>query len=56
MAFHDRVILKIDNSLLELAKREGRKIRIYDVAIVEVDKDVDPFSTRWSRRSEMWLW
>ncbi|RFA93307.1 winged helix-turn-helix domain-containing protein [Pyrobaculum aerophilum] len=40
--FHDRIILKIDNSLLELAKREGRKIRIYDVVIVEVDKDVDP--------------
>ncbi|MGB9706165.1 MAG: winged helix-turn-helix domain-containing protein [Pyrobaculum sp.] len=35
---HDRVLLKIDNALLELAKREGRRIRIQDVAIVEVEK------------------
>ena len=39
---HDRALLKIDNALLELARREGRRIRIHDVAIVEVEKDVDP--------------
>lgn len=42
LIFHDRVFLRIDNALLQLAKREKRKVRVDDVAIVEVDKDVDP--------------
>jgi len=42
LTFSDRVVLKIDKALLELAKREGRKIRVFDTAILEIDKDVPP--------------
>lgn len=38
----DRLSFKIDRALLEFAKKRGAKIRIRDVAIVEVADDVDP--------------
>jgi len=42
LVFSDRAILKIDKALLELAKKEGRKIRVFDAAILEIDRDVPP--------------
>lgn len=42
LTFSDRAILRLDKALLELAKREGRKIRVFDTAILEIDKDVPP--------------
>lgn len=42
LTFSDRILLKIDKALLELAKKEGRKIKVFDTAILEIDKDVPP--------------
>ncbi len=42
LTFSDRMFLKIDKALLELAKKDGRKIRVFDVAILEIDKDMPP--------------
>lgn len=38
----DRVFLKVGRDLLELAKREGKKVRIFDTAVVEFEKDIPP--------------
>lgn len=42
LVFSDRAVLKIDRALLEMARREGRKIRVFDTAILEVEGDVTP--------------